>query len=505
MENSFRKGWNACINNAEIHYGCLRSVRYVNSVENAIKEFENSINSFAGNAKNSKILKGDVAEFWHEGTFNIKAKVNESPFWVKAIRSQDFASPDIQTNWGDKYSLKYCANAELTAREQSKMYYERYLRFIKKKKGDSFITIEDFFRLEGFPERRLLNEPIYKGQDRLFPSDQYSAGKLFLKNKIAKEKLIRPALVDGYNDTLENMGTRIVAPDNTASRELSTNEALSLAKEAKEGDFKAEKYNLSLSELIQIEQIIKQGVKSGITSAMISLVLKSVPIIYQCMDQLIKRESINKEDLQEKGFEVLDDTTKGFIRGFTSVVLITACQSGHLGNPLKQCSPNIVGALTTIFMETFADSFKVTKGTMNKNELIDNILRNIFVSSLSLGGEAVVVCFMEKVAFAYLLGNLMGGFIGGFTYMALDTVIMGVCVERGWTLFGIVEQDYTLPDEVLKEIGINVFEYKKYHPHTYKMHTYKIHTYKVHTYHLPPPIITCLRRGVIGVHRIGYI
>ena len=44
---------------------------YVGAVEDEISALEKSINAFFGDHTPAKQLKGDIAEFWHAGTFNV--------------------------------------------------------------------------------------------------------------------------------------------------------------------------------------------------------------------------------------------------------------------------------------------------------------------------------------------------------------------------------------------------------------------------------------------------
>lgn len=41
---------------------------------------------------------------------------------------------------------------------------------------------------------------------------------------------------------------------------------------------------------------------------------------------------------------------------------------------------------------------------------------------------------------------------------------MSFCIDTGFTMFGLVKQDYTLPEDVLEYIGIDVFQYEKFLP-----------------------------------------
>lgn len=70
-------------------------------------------------------------------------------------------------------------------------------------------------------------------------------------------------------------------------------------------------------------------------------------------------------------------------------------------------------------------------------------------------------------------------------------------------IFKVVEQNYVLPDEVMKEIGVDVFNYEKCYYEEYKFKEFNFYSFAHYTY--TPQFIKLLRRGVIGVHRIGYL
>ena len=58
--------------------GHTAGVHYLDSVESEIKKLVNNLNEFEYNGARIDTLKGDVAEFWHAGTFNINAAINSS-------------------------------------------------------------------------------------------------------------------------------------------------------------------------------------------------------------------------------------------------------------------------------------------------------------------------------------------------------------------------------------------------------------------------------------------
>ncbi|MCI5814792.1 MAG: hypothetical protein MR216_07740, partial [Bacteroidales bacterium] len=61
----------------------------------------------------------------------------------------------------------------------------------------------------------------------------------------------------------------------------------------------------------------------------------------------------------------------------------------------------------------------------------------------------------------------------------------------------------TLPDEVLREVGVSLFEYEKELPNESTFNTFNFNQYVPNTYNAS--MISILRRGVIGVRQIGYV
>ena len=82
---------------------------------------------------------------------------------------------------------------------------------------------------------------------------------------------------------------------------------------------------------------------------------------------------------------------------------------------------------------------------------------------------------------------------------------MSYCVDSGFTFFGLVEQDYTLSDEVLKEIGVDVFEYKKFEPKHIEQRKSEPKQFSPKEFTTKNIDVQFLRRGVIGISRIGYL
>ena len=82
--------------------------------------------------------------------------------------------------------------------------------------------------------------------------------------------------------------------------------------------------------------------------------------------------------------------------------------------------------------------------------------------------------------------------------------LISFCVDTGFTCFGLVEQNYELPEDVLQEMGVHYIPV----PRTEVQRTDVNRTstaVQINTSDYETIDITVLRRGVIGVNRIGYV
>lgn len=475
--------------------------RYVQEVSKACEAFENDINSFKGYATDPKMLKGDIAEFEIADSFNAKAVADHSKFRVEVNRSHVFASEDISASWGEGFGLKFYQNAKATAKAQSISYKEYENHY-----GTTHETINE-------------NASIYANQTRLNPADQQEDIDAIYKLKFAKEACTRPEQAQRYKEALDHSQTKIIAPDGTESDELTIKDAEKIAKEAKEGKFKASERGFSKEQLIGAKQILSEGLHAGINAAIITLVLKLAPEIWEMLLKLHKEGAINIDDFKELGFAAIDASKQGFIRGFISASVVTACHSGHLGASLVNVSSGVVAAITVLVIETFNDSILICKGQLSKQEMAWHLTRNTLVIGCGVGGGMLAQVLVGKVVgkisgatlqavapwlpFAYMLGNFVGTIVGSFVFSMSDKAFMSISLETGFAFWGLVDQDYTLPDEVIKNLGIDIFEYEQYFPEIVNFDTYTPEYYQIDTYE--SEMIHILRRGVVEVHKIGYI
>lgn len=508
--SSFEEGFEFFQKNASVIAGVGEGSAYVQSVNNEIDLLAKTLNEkFSNNNAGIDQLKGNAAEFFEAGTFNINATVRGSAEHATVLESTKFGSVDVQVKSGDSIiadaGSKFYKSAAATLKQQAKNARESYHDYQLKGGKASF----DEYCAEHHIDDP--NAAVYSGQVRLVPAEQLDEMRILLQRKIATESTIHPEQVQRYQNTLDMLNDRIKGADGTESVPLDTESAKELARLAKENsvtDEKLRQMGLSTEQLIDYGNILSQAMKAGLTAATISIVLKVAPEIYRAISYLIKNGEIEETQLKKIGVSSISGGSEGFIRGTVAAAVTATCKSGLLGEALKTVNPSIIGAITVVTMNVFKNSFEVACGKKSKAQLASELVRDMYVSTCSLALGSIVAASLSEIPvlapFGFLIGNFLGSVVGSFTYSAGQKAVVAFCVDSGFTMFGLVEQDYTLPDKVIKEIGISTFNYETFTPANFDFESFAFDTFDADTFKPDTIGITYLRRGVIGIDRIGY-
>ncbi len=506
----FEEGFEFFQKNADVFAGVYEGDAYVDSVNSEIESLVKTLNEkFSTNNAGIEQLKGNIAEFWVAGTFNINSAVRGSAEHATVLESTKYGSVDVQIKDGDRVvsnaGSKFYKTAADTLKQQAKSARESYNDYQLKGGKASF---------DDYCAERKIGDPnaaVYSGQVRLVPAEQIEKIRELLRQKIEKEMINRPEQVQRYQDTLDMLNDRLKGSDGTESIPLKNEMAKELALLAKENgvtDEKLRQMGLSTEILIDYCNILNQTMKAGLTAATISLVLKISPEIYKAISYLAHNGEIEEGQLKKIGVAAISGSSEGFIRGTIAAAVTASCKAGIFGESLKSVDPSIIGAITVMTMNVLKNSFDVACGKKTKAQLVNEMVRDVFVSTCSVVLGTVTAGALSEIPvlapFGYLIGNLLGSVVGSFTYTAGRKAVVALCVDSGFTMFGLVDQDYTLPDDVIKEIGISTFDYETFTPESFEIESFVADTFDVDTFNPDTLGITFLRRGVIGIDRIGY-
>lgn len=496
--SSFQDGYSFFEKNIGVADGAHGASRYVSGVEDEIDSFAKELNDFRTSHVGVGQLQGNVAEYWHAHTFNIEAKAAESSHHADVLGSHGLGSVDIQTNFGEEYSLKYYASGRLSGLKQATTVYERF-----KESGMDFL--EDFLnkkKLEGKDP----NLSLYQGQGRIVPSDQLSEAAEYLKKRYNKEAYNRPEQAAKYQETLEQLDDRIRDGEGIESHPLSRMDSEKLTVEAQKGNVDAEclkRYGVSLEEIVKCEYVFKQAIEAGKTAAVITTVMKLAPEVLKAVSYLVKTGRLNSKLFKKMGLAALDGASLGFIRGSVAAGITTACKAGFFGAAMKSLTPSVIASLTVLTMETIGDAFHVACGQKDRQEMALNLIKNMVVSSSGLIVGGLALCVLPCLGF--MLGSFIGATLGSFACKAGGAAILSLCVDTGFTMFGLVDQNYELPQEVLDELGVKSFQVEPFRFNEFNGKSFDFGKFRAKEFAYDRFRITVLRRGVVSVSKIGYV
>lgn len=452
---------------------------HIQQINEAIDQLARNINEHPYLNLDIEQFKGFVAEEMHAGTFNIEAIRQGSEHRAWTPQENGYATVDVETNFGKSYSLKYSNAAKDAENMQAAL-------------------------------NQNTRAPKYHGQERLIASEQVDEAKAWAHRRGLRDIENRSDISHSHMETKEHLVGKISDGEGVESRELTIKESKQIAKEAKDGSFNPEKHGYSKEPLLDEVRIdyINRAMKAGLNAAAISAITQIVPELYKAIDYLIKHGEMDLVGLKKSGKKVISVSGEAFLRGSIAYVVEMAIQEGLLGEALKQVNPSVVGVAVAVILGTIKDSILVAAGKMTTKDMGMKFIDTVVVSSgylvsMKIGGTIAQALCPQLPGIGYAIGSLLGCSVA-VVYNIGKNKLISFCVDTGFTCFGLVEQNYELPEEVLKEMGVHYIPV----PRTEVQRTCVSRTStaaQINTSDYETIDITVLRRGVIGVNRIGYV
>lgn len=477
-KSDFERGWEFASKLVGSNIAAELGSNYFNLVSGEIDNFNNLMLSLSSrSASTDASLSGFVAEYWHTGSFNVNSVASGSTHMANVVGSTGYGSVDVGTNFGADYGLKYYSTAEKSMLAQAE--YSRELGMHK-----------------------------YHGQKLVVPTDQLDEARKLALKRVAKNQNTRPEIAESYNETASTLTDRISDGEGAESIPLTKNESMQQAREIKNETYDVREHGASESEIIKANYIVSNAINAGINSATISMVMQLVPEIYKTIDYLIKTKEIEPEQLKKMGVTAIKSGTEGFIRGSVAYSLVVYCKMGKFGAAMKSLSPTVIASTVSIVMETIKNGIMVAIGKMSASEMgakfVDNVVITTgIISGMKLGAAIGQILGIQMPVFGYLLGSLIGCAFS-VVYNIGKNKFISFCVDTGFTCFGLVEQDYMLPEELLDTLGVNIVPVNRTNINKVNVSTININRNEV-KYNRETVELRIVKRGIIGVNKVGYV
>lgn len=482
-KSSIERGWEFASKLIGADMSAKTARSYVGRIEKAIQKLEDDINNHPQRNEGVAQLQGFMLEEWGAGTFNIEAAVRGSNDHVDVPRSKGKYSIDDLLKSGKAYSAKSYATAEKTAKQQ--MSFD--------------------------PET---GKSGYYSQGRLVPADKLAGVKSFAHREALRNASTRPEVAAAYAEVESEAVDVITNKEGVSGKNATRKELDQFAEESKSQSFKAEKHGITIDTAIKPQDIMKQAARAGLSAAVVTMIMQTAPEIYKAIDYLIKTGELEIYQIRQIGTKAITSGAEGFLRGSVACTLQILCEKGVFGEVLKKIEPNFLGVAVALTIETIKNSILVATGKMAPREMGAKFVDGVVVSAgfiagtklgATIGGAIGQVIGFKLPVVGYILGSLIGCAFSA-VYNIGKKKLISFCVDTGFTCFGLVDQDYQIPEDVLRNMGIDITPILRTEVEKTEIPRTEVPRISLgQTEALETIDFHVLRRGIIGVNKVGYV
>jgi hypothetical protein len=499
QDEEFDSGFNWFLKENDIMFGSDSAAKLCSDIKKEIQNMLDALNSDVyGSAKRLGNLQGDMAEYYFTRMFNLKAKASGSLYRADVLRSTELGSVDVVIFKTDvhgnaipgtatPYSLKYYKSGKGAASQQARSFGGEYRAALSRKmKRDPSITPEsykfdDFLKEHDLDNKGISEETLlYGDQVRLIPKAKMTSVKKGLADLIKKETNAerRQNLQKVYDLITDVMNS----PDGKVGDiKLTRTKSEEIARAARKGKLDMDKLGLGFDDVLTNRIIWEKSLKTGYISACISLAIDLAPQLINIIQQLIEKGFINEGSFDLEGG--LNDIASSFVIGtLTSAITSYASREALFSS----ITPEMISFVVMMCYTSIATTIKGYKNNLPGNIIASQLIQNGYVLTWACIGAVAVSKIPDAVfaklgkglgylfgkvigtignwaipVVAQLLGTLIGSVIGGLSYKWLHGLSISLCVEKGYTFFGLVKQDYTIPEPLHKFLISDCINLKK--------------------------------------------
>lgn len=123
---------------------------------------------------------------------------------------------------------------------------------------------------------------------------------------------------------------------------------------------------------------------------------------------------------------------------------------------------------------------------------------------LAGGATGAAVGTLIAPGIGTIIGSVIGAALTRTSVGGAERLVLALSVRNGWTFFGVVDQDYRVPDEILSRLGWDTVDLERANLEAADVENVALDKVDLDATEVEHAV-TYLHRGVIGVRRIGYI
>ncbi len=440
------------------------AAEYVEGVKAAIERFQSAIIEVTANNKTIAYAQGDAAEVWHAQTYNIDAvRLGREPL-ATAPRETIAHGPDVVfgPNRADPVQLKYYANPEDTA--------------------------------------RAVAHPGYAGMTLLVPSGQLPQVQAWLLARADAAQISNPELAHRYADAATRLSDHL-SRDGSASLDLTRAQAEELVRDGADGRLDLEKLSLTTRDVIQLSDQLREVGEHALQAAAIAAALQLTGYLMAAIRRALDEGSLTASDLAELAEGRSAVVAKSAFTGTVAGGLTLAAAEGLFGDAATNLAPESISLLVVLAVNSAISAYRASTGRITWTEAAFQIAQSgTIVMGAAAGGA---LGSMVAPGIGTIIGSILGAALTRQSVREAERLVMAIAVRQGWTFFGMVNQDYRVPEEILSGLGWDTVDWERVELDRVQLDAVELDSVDADTVELDS--VRFLRRGVIGVRQIGYL
>ena len=446
------------------------SATYVDMIQDLCDRTAGQVEAAARTDQGIHVVKGFAAERWHVGTYNLDmARLGRLDQWNEAHLTTPGSPADIAFGiaGADPVQLKYYRSAENTAKEMS--------------------------------------DPRYHDMGKVGPADQIE-GIRDVANQLADKNVdSRPHMSEQYRHTADNAAPTLDR-EGARSRPLSEPEARELAEDARNDDgVDRNRWGLTADQQIQVEHIAGQALHAGMQAAALSASMQLAPLVVAAISQSLRDGHLDFDDLGRMVRGIPAVALRSGIAGGISAALVTASRSGMLGEAATSVAPEAISATVVLSISCLQTACQAASGEITWAQANVAMASNALVLAGSMAGGMLGQAIIPIPVLGSMIGSLVGATLARMVIGQTQGFLMGLAVERGWTVLDVVTQDYTLPADALIAAGWEPLDMETLDMEPLDMEPLDMEPLDMEPLTVNGVPIRMLRRGLIGIGRVGYL
>lgn len=433
MNDSFRRDFRNIVDYLAGNHAASEVNAYADRIQDRIDDCLSELHKITVNGKEIKWAKGDLAEAWHAGTFNIDATRQGVGAWAETPRNQSPIDIVVRDNQG---AVHY----------QSKYHQD--------------------------PQTNL--------------------------NALSQEKYLDTKGIVPEGHATDGVGDRI-AEHGVESKPLSEPNSRELVEQLRKNDVDRERWGLTVGANLQWRDIFHEATTAGTRAAVMGMALQIAPALITIAKKAWDTGEITTKDFAPMIRSIPATLLRSGVAGGLSAAIMGAIRKCDIG-AAQQVHPTLVAAGVVLAIGALGTSVKAARGDISWPVAAKTISEDAIVLAASMGGAVAGQVLIPALGLGALAGNIIGAALARLAIDQANRVILGIAGKTDWTVFGLVDQNYTVPREVLEDSGWMLVDIRKFEPQIVRVRRVQLRTIELRRIGM-----SVLRRGVISFGNVGYM